>query len=54
MERLCHRLVWTNPHRGTGALGMSVVRPHVDVLVSGQDLRGLEELAALLPSLERS
>ncbi|MDT7800142.1 MAG: uncharacterized protein QOI78_3575 [Actinomycetota bacterium] len=54
LSRLCHRLVWTNPHPGGDSLGMSVVRPHVDVLVSGQDLRGLEELAALLPALERS
>jgi uncharacterized protein with von Willebrand factor type A (vWA) domain len=54
LSRLCHRLVWTNPHPGSDSLGMSVVRPHVDVLVSGQDLRGLEELAALLPTLERS
>ncbi|WP_326952606.1 vWA domain-containing protein [Amycolatopsis sp. NBC_01286] len=54
LARLCHRLVWTNPHPGGDSLGLSVVRPHVDVLVSGQDLRGLEELAALLPALERS
>jgi uncharacterized protein with von Willebrand factor type A (vWA) domain len=46
--------VWTNPHPGAATLAMSVVRPHVDVLVSGPDLRGLEELAALLPALEHS
>jgi uncharacterized protein with von Willebrand factor type A (vWA) domain len=54
LSRLCHRLVWTNPHPGAATLAMSVVRPHVDVLVSGPDLRGLEELAALLPALEHS
>jgi uncharacterized protein with von Willebrand factor type A (vWA) domain len=57
LSRLCHRLVWMNPHKGdnTGfrpsTLGMMVVAPHVDLMLSGHDLRSLEEFAALLPSL---
>jgi uncharacterized protein with von Willebrand factor type A (vWA) domain len=30
---------------------MMVVAPHVDLTLSGHDLRSLEEFAALLPSL---
>jgi len=56
MERLsrqCHRLVWLNPHQGTGApsLGMMVAAPHIDLLLSGHDLASLERLAVLLPTL---
>ena len=60
MERLsrqCHRLVWLNPHKGhdrdfrPSTLGMMVVAPHVDLMLSGHDLDSLEELAALLPTL---
>ena len=60
MERLsrqCHTLVWMNPHKGSNAnfrpstVGMMAAAPHVDVLLSGHDLSSLEELAALLPTL---
>jgi uncharacterized protein len=57
LSRLSHRLVWLNPHLGAGpgarpsALGMMVAAPHIDLLLSGHDLRSLEELAALLPTL---
>jgi uncharacterized protein with von Willebrand factor type A (vWA) domain len=57
LSRLCHRLVWLNPHKGDDAgfrpstLGMMVVAPYVDLLLSGHDLRSLEEFAALLPAL---
>jgi uncharacterized protein with von Willebrand factor type A (vWA) domain len=46
-----------NPHKGNdtsfrpSTLGMMVAAPHVDLLLSGHDLRSLEEFAALLPSL---
>jgi uncharacterized protein with von Willebrand factor type A (vWA) domain len=46
-----------NPHKGDDAgfrpstLGMMVVAPHVDLMLSGHDLRSLEEFAALLPAL---
>ena len=60
MERLsllCHRLVWLNPHKGDdrsfrpSTLGMMVAAEHTDLVLSGHDLRSLEELAALLPRL---
>jgi len=57
LSRLCHRLVWLNPHKGDDAgfrpstLGMMVVAPHVDLMLSGHDLNSLEEFAALLPTL---
>ncbi len=57
LSRLSHRVVWVNPHKGQRAafrpntLGMMVAAPHIDVIVSGHDLRRLEELASLLPSL---
>jgi len=57
LSRLCHRLVWMNPHKGDDAnfrpstLGMMVVAPHADLILSGHDLSSLEEFAALLPTL---
>lgn len=57
LSRLSHRIVWMNPHKGDVAswqpstLGMMVARPHVDLMLSGHDLRSLEEFAMLLPGL---
>ena len=57
LSRLCHRIVWMNPHKGNNldfrpsTLGMMVAAPHIDLLLSGHDLRSLEEFAALLPEL---
>jgi uncharacterized protein len=57
LGRLSHRIVWMNPHKGDAAdfrpstLGMMVAAPHIDLLLSGHDLRSLEELATLLPEL---
>jgi hypothetical protein len=57
LARLCHRIVWLNPHKGgdrdfrPSTLGMMVAAPHVDLLLSGHDLASLEELAGLLPTL---
>lgn len=57
LSRLCHRIVWLNPHKGddTGfrptTLGMMVAAPHIDVMLSGHNLRSLEEFAAMLPEL---
>jgi hypothetical protein len=50
LSLLCHRVVWLNPH-GSGALGMAVATPFVDLVWSGRDLGSLEELAAVLPRL---
>lgn len=57
LSRLCHKIVWMNPHKGDNAnyqpttVGMMVAEPHIDELLSGHDLRSLEELAELLPKL---
>ncbi len=57
LSRLCHTLLWMNPHKGDDAqfrpstVGMMVAAPHIDLMLSGHDLRSLEELAALLPTL---
>jgi uncharacterized protein len=57
LSRLSHRTVWMNPHKGDSVgwqpstLGMMVAHPHIDLMLSGHDLRSLEELAMLLPEL---
>ncbi len=57
LARLCHRIVWMNPHKGNDAhfqpttLGMMVAAPYVDNVLSGHSLRSLEEFAAMLPAL---
>jgi uncharacterized protein with von Willebrand factor type A (vWA) domain len=58
LSRLCHTLVWMNPHKGNdpsfrpSTVGMMAAAPHIDLLLSGHDLSSLEELAALLPTLK--
>jgi uncharacterized protein with von Willebrand factor type A (vWA) domain len=57
LSRLCHNIVWMNPHKGNNidyrpqTVGMMAAEPHIDVLLSGHDLSSLEEFAALLPKL---
>ncbi|MBV9162281.1 MAG: VWA domain-containing protein [Pseudonocardiales bacterium] len=57
LSRLCHNIVWMNPHKGNNVdyqpqtVGMMAAEPHIDVLLSGHDLSSLEELATLLPKL---
>jgi uncharacterized protein with von Willebrand factor type A (vWA) domain len=57
LARLCHRIVWLNPHKGDrqdfqpSTLGMMVAEPYIDLLLSGHNLASLEELAAHLPAL---
>jgi uncharacterized protein with von Willebrand factor type A (vWA) domain len=54
LSRLCHRIVWLNPHKGSAkefvptTLGMMVAAPYVDELLSGHDLASLEEFAETL------
>ena len=54
LSRLCHRIVWLNPHQGSGGsfrpstVGMMAAAPFVDVLLSGHDLASLERLAQTL------
>jgi uncharacterized protein len=57
LSRLSHRVVWLNPHKGDNAdfapstLGMIAAAPYIDRVLSGHDLRSLEEFAELLPAL---
>jgi len=57
LSRLSHRIVWLNPHKGDdlefqlNSLGMKVAAPHIDLILSGHNLRSLEEFAAMLPEL---
>jgi len=57
LSRLCHRIVWLNPHQGDRAsftpdtLGMMVAQPYVDALLSGHDLASLSEFARVLATL---
>jgi uncharacterized protein len=58
LSRLCHNIVWMNPHKGNNAdykpqtVGMMAAEPPIDVLLSGHDLSSLEERATLLPKLD--
>ena len=57
LSRLCYRIVWLNPHKGDNVhfrpstLGMMVVEPHIDLLLSCHDLASLERFAEALPAL---
>lgn len=57
LSRLCHSIVWMNPHKGNNenyqaqTVGMMVAAPHIDELLSGHDLSSLEDFAKLLPKL---
>ena len=57
LSRLCHRIVWLNPHKGNrsdfvpNTLGMMVAAPYVDELLSGHDLASLEEFAHILSEM---
>lgn len=57
LSRLSHKVVWVNPHvDGDGGyrpttLGMMVADPYIDLVLSGRDLAGFEDLAERLPAL---
>lgn len=57
LSRLCHRIVWMNPHKGDDSdfrpstLGMMVAAPFVDTIVSGHNLRSLGDFVESLPRL---
>lgn len=53
LQRLAHRLVWVNPHRGKEGFapvtaGMSAALPHLDDLVAGHTLDALHTLADVI------
>lgn len=47
LSRLCHKVVWVSPHSGL-SVGMAVVQPYVDEVLSVRDLGGLERFAVAL------
>jgi len=55
LSRLCHRIVWMNPHKGDdpdfqpNTLGMMIAAPFVDSIASGHNLRSLGDFAESLP-----
>lgn len=57
LSRVCHRIVWMNPHKGDdpdyqpNTLGMMVAAPFVDTIVSAHNLRSLRDFADILPGL---
>ena len=57
LDRLCHRIVWLNPHRGDDrdrpltSMAMLVAEPYIDDVQSGHNLASLEEFARALPAL---
>ena len=57
LSLLSHKVVWVNPHIDDErtyrpvTLGMMVAEPYVDLMMSGRDLAGLEDLAERLPAL---
>ena len=57
LSRLCHRIVWMNPHKGDEAnfkpnsLGMMVADPFIDEIYSGHNLASLEQFAENLRQL---
>jgi uncharacterized protein len=53
LQRLAHRVVWVNPHRGQPGYrpmtaGMVAALPHVDDFVDGHSLAALERLARVV------
>lgn len=53
LQRLAHRLVWVNPHRGKDGFapvtaGMSAALPHLDDLLAGHTLDALHTLADVI------
>jgi hypothetical protein len=53
LQRLAHRVVWVNPHKGKVGFapvtaGMVAALPHVDDFVEGHSLAAYEELARVL------
>jgi hypothetical protein len=51
LSRIAHRIVWMNPHKGDlpdfipNSMGMMVAAPFIDQIVSGHNLKSLEEFS---------
>lgn len=57
LSRIAHRIVWMNPHRGDAdryvptSMGMIIAEPFIDEVVSGHNLKSLEEFSRKLVSI---
>ena len=57
LARVAHRIVWMNPHKGDipdfipNAMGMMIAQPFIDQIVSGHNLRSLEEFSRKLTTI---
>ena len=57
LSRIAHRVVWMNPHRGDTdryvptSMGMIIAEPFIDEIVSGHNLKSLEEFSRKLVSI---
>lgn len=54
LSRLCHRVVWLDPHHAPAAprsVGLAAAAPYVDLFLPARDLHSLEEFARELPRL---
>jgi len=57
LSRIAHRVVWMNPHRGDAeryvptSMGMIIAEPFIDEVVSGHNLKSLEEFSRKLVSI---
>jgi len=57
LSRIAHRVVWMNPHRGDAdryvptSMGMIIAEPFIDEVVSGHNLKSLEEFSRKLVTI---
>jgi uncharacterized protein with von Willebrand factor type A (vWA) domain len=57
LARIAHRIVWMNPHKGDildyvpNTMGMMIASPFIDQIVSGHNLKSLEEFSRTLAAI---
>jgi uncharacterized protein len=57
LSRISHRIIWMNPNKGDSlnfepnTLGMKVAAPYIDEIVSGHNLKSLEEFCQTITAL---
>ena len=57
LARIAHRIVWMNPHKGDildyvpNTMGMMIANPFIDQIVSGHNLKSLEEFSRTLAAI---
>lgn len=58
LSRIAHRVVWMNPHKGENqewipnTMGMVIADPYIDEVVSGHNLKSLEEFSSKLATIK--